>query len=178
MCVLEDLVGDGVVELVMLARHALVLAPPQGESGAHRLSVFSGVEAVEKEVDLSLHSHAAVPLYAYDAGHPIRLLTRRGAWEECIVVGRAAGCNQFVLRMPPVGNNYWAPLLPWPGLQRAPVALSLHPHPTHQRTPSIIILSSVSSHTPFVMLLPLMMSNCLSNPSLSHFLSHNTLFLS
>ena len=53
------------------------------------------------------------PLYAFDAGHPLRLLTRRGAWEECVVVSRAAGCNQFVLRMPPVGAHYWAPLLPW-----------------------------------------------------------------
>ena len=33
--------------------------------------------------------------------------------QECIVVNRAPGCNQFVVRMSPTGNQFWTLLTPW-----------------------------------------------------------------
>ena len=42
---------------------------------------------------------------------PLRLLSPRGAWEECIVVNRATGCNQYVVRVPPMGHLHWTLLL-------------------------------------------------------------------
>lgn len=88
-------------------------ASEAGSEGAHLLRVFSGSAHSEARVDLDLHSHAAVPLYAYDAGHPLELLTKVGHWRECVVAGRAPGCNQYVVRMSPTGNRFWALLLPW-----------------------------------------------------------------
>ena len=64
-------------------------------------------------MDLDLRSHTAIPLYAYDAGHPIELLARFGHWKECVIVNRAPGCNQFVVRVGPTGNQFWSLLTPW-----------------------------------------------------------------
>ena len=69
--------------------------------------------ACVRQVDLALHSHAAISLYAYDAGHPLEVLESRGHWKECVVVNRAPGCNQYVVRMGPTGNQFWVLLLPW-----------------------------------------------------------------
>ena len=62
---------------------------------------------------LDAAENAALPLYAYAVGCPLRLLSPRGAWEEGIIVDRAAHSNQFVVRMPPVGHRHWTLLLPW-----------------------------------------------------------------
>ena len=77
------------------------------------LRVFNGAESAERPVDLALHSHAVVPLYAYDAGHPLEVLEHRGHWKECVVVNRAGGSNQYVVRMGATGNRFWVVLLPW-----------------------------------------------------------------
>ena len=61
-------------------------------------------------------------MYAYAVGCPLRLLSPRGAWEECVVIDRAPGTNQHVVRLPPVGHLHWTLLLPW---NHAPLAL--HP---------------------------------------------------
>ena len=82
-------------------------------ANAHLLCVFQGVECLERHVDLALHSHAVLPLYAYDAGHPLEILEPRGHWKECVVVSRAPRSNQYVVRMGPTGNQFWVLLLPW-----------------------------------------------------------------
>ena len=69
-----------------------------------------------------MHPHSPIPLYAYAVGCPLRLLSPRGAWEECVVIDRAPGTNQHVVRMPPVGHLHWTLLLPW---NHVPIAL--HP---------------------------------------------------
>ena len=75
--------------------------PPVDGKALHLLRIFNGLTTDEAEVDLDAHSHVCIPTYAYDIGHPIRLLSSRGSWEDCVVVSRAPGCNQYVLRMPP-----------------------------------------------------------------------------
>ena len=94
-------------------REALVLQPPVDERSTHLLRVFSGSDSSEAHVDLAMHSHAALPLYAYAAGHPLEVLEQRGHWRECVVVNRAPGSNQYVVRMGPTGNQFWMLLLPW-----------------------------------------------------------------
>ena len=44
------------------------------EQPTHRLRLYVGTDELEREVDLDLHSHTPIPLYAYDAGHPLELL--------------------------------------------------------------------------------------------------------
>ena len=60
-----------------------------------------------------MHAHKCIPLYAYAVGHPLRVLSPRGAWEMGVVVDRAPLTNQFVVRMPPAANLHWTVLLPW-----------------------------------------------------------------
>jgi hypothetical protein len=93
-------------------REAVVLAPPE-EGVTHRLAIHSGRDRVERQVDLTMHSHSVVPLYAYDVGHPLEILESRGHWKECVVVNRAPGCNQYVVRMGPTGHPFWTLLVPW-----------------------------------------------------------------
>eukprot|EP00965_Chrysotila_dentata_P116519 3851303-Pleurochrysis_carterae.AAC.2 len=94
-------------------REGVVVRPPDATRCTHALRMSVGVDSFEREVDLDAHSHTCIPLYAYDAGHPLELLTRVGHWKECIVVNRTPGCNQYIVRMGPAGNQYWALLLPW-----------------------------------------------------------------
>ena len=91
----------------------VVIRAPTSEHATHLLQLRTGVKTSSREFDLDLHSHTAIPLYAYDAGHPLELLTRVGHWKECVVVSRAPGTNQFVVRMGPAGHQFWALLLPW-----------------------------------------------------------------
>ena len=76
----------------------------------HRLEVYSGFERSEEHLDLVAHR---AMLYAYAIGHPLRVLSPRGAWDLCILVDRAPLTNQFVVRMPPSGHLHWTTLLPW-----------------------------------------------------------------
>ena len=94
-------------------REALVLRPPDATHPHHLLRLHIGPETHEEEIDLDAHSHSAMPLYAYAVGCPLRLLSPRGAWEECIIVYRAPNSNQHVVRMPPVGHLHWTILVPW-----------------------------------------------------------------
>ena len=94
-------------------REGVVLRPPSAAQPTHLLRLHVGTDALEREVDLDLHSHTPIPLYAYDAGHPLELLARVGHWKDCVVVNRAPHCNQFVVRMGPTGNQFWTLLLPW-----------------------------------------------------------------
>ena len=94
-------------------REAVVLHPPDSTRANHLLRVFIGTESYEEDVDLDAHPHSALPLYAYAVGCPLRLLSPRGAWEECVIVDRAPLTNQHVVRMPPVGNLHWTLLVPW-----------------------------------------------------------------
>ena len=59
-------------------REGVVLRPPRTDNPCHRLALCVGPAVREVEVDLDLRSHTAVPLYAYDVGHPIELLARPG----------------------------------------------------------------------------------------------------
>jgi hypothetical protein len=90
-----------------------VLRSPTTTEAAHLLKVYDASETHEEEVDLDAHSHRVLPLYAYAVGHPLRILSPRGAWEVCVVVDRAPFSNQFVVRLPPAGNLHWTALLPW-----------------------------------------------------------------
>ena len=90
-----------------------MLRPPDPTHPNYLLRLHVGPETSEEEVDLDAHPHSAVPLYAYAVGCPLRLLSPRGAWEECVIVDRAPGSNQHVVRVPPVGHLRWTILLPW-----------------------------------------------------------------
>jgi hypothetical protein len=94
---------------------ATVLRPPTATQAApmHLLRVLSGASSHERDVDLDVQAHMCLPLYAYAVGHPLRVLSPRGAWEVCVVVDRAPRTNQFVVRMPPASKLHWVLLLPW-----------------------------------------------------------------
>jgi len=78
-----------------------VLRPPRADNPCHKLALHVGIDVREAEIDLDLRSHAVIPLYAYDAGHPIELLARVGHWKECVIVDRAPGSNQVRVRATP-----------------------------------------------------------------------------
>ena len=96
-----------------LWREGVVLRPPSAERPTHTLRVYIGADTIERDADLDLHSHTPLPLYAYDAGHPLELLTRVGHWQESVVVSRRGGTNQFIVRSGPTGYTSWALLTPW-----------------------------------------------------------------
>ena len=91
----------------------VVIRAPTSEHATHLLQLYTGVKTSSREFDLDMHSHTAIPLYAYDGGHPLELLTRVGHWKECVIISRTPGTNQFVVRMGPAGHQFWALLLPW-----------------------------------------------------------------
>jgi len=97
-----------------LTPHAHAHTPMQCHPSSHTLlGMCCRCCSALKQVDLDAHPHCALPLYAYAVGCPLRLLSPRGAWEECIIVDRAPHTNQHVVRMPPVGNLHWTLLVPW-----------------------------------------------------------------
>ena len=123
--------GDAWVE-------ATVLRSASASKPEHLLAVHQGATTSEVEVDLDAHAHRCIPLYAYAVGHPLRILSSRGAWEPSVVIDRAPMSNQFIVRTPPSCNLHWVLLLPWnhasmPMHARIPLFAARAYEPAHWR---------------------------------------------
>ena len=129
----------------------VVIRAPTSEHATHLLQLYTGVKTSSREFDLDMHSHTAIPLYAYDGGHPLELLTRVGHWKECVIISRTPGTNQFVVRMGPAGHQFWALLLPWNHRSLSyHVAIPLFAvhvrRPAHRRSSCVILSLCMFAH--------------------------------